>query len=114
MITGAAAIMVVVFGAFMLADIVIIKSMGFGLALAVLIDATIVRGLLVPATMRLMGRWNWWAPAPVKGVVDRLGLGHARPGPARRRRRRGGLAVRHRSTAAPRSRGRTGAGVSVC
>lgn len=51
-ITGAAAIMVVVFGGFILADIPIIKSMGFGLAFAVLIDATIVRGLLVPATMR--------------------------------------------------------------
>ncbi|MDP9359242.1 MAG: MMPL family transporter, partial [Chloroflexota bacterium] len=76
-ITGAAAIMIVVFGGFMLADIVIIKSMGFGLALAVLIDATIVRGLLVPATMRLMGRWNWWAPARVRSLVDRLGLGHA-------------------------------------
>jgi uncharacterized membrane protein YdfJ with MMPL/SSD domain len=75
-ITGAAAIMVVVFGAFMAADVVIIKSMGFGLALAVLIDATIVRGLLVPATMRLMGRWNWWAPEPVRRVVGRLGLSH--------------------------------------
>ncbi|MBA3336937.1 MAG: MMPL family transporter, partial [Chloroflexia bacterium] len=75
-ITGAAAIMVVVFGGFILADISIIKSMGFGLALAVLIDATIVRGLLVPATMRLMGDWNWWAPAPVKSFIDRLGLGH--------------------------------------
>ncbi|MGI8485909.1 MAG: MMPL family transporter [Thermomicrobiales bacterium] len=75
-ITGAAAIMVVVFGGFMLADIAILKSMGFGLALAVLIDATIVRGLLVPATMRLMGRWNWWAPAPVKRIVDRLGFSH--------------------------------------
>ena len=81
-ITGAAAIMVVVFGGFMLADIVIIKSMGFGLALAVLIDATIVRGLLVPATMRLMGRWNWWAPAPIRRVVDRLGLAHQSTMPA--------------------------------
>lgn len=75
-ITGAAAIMVVVFGGFMLADISIIKSMGFGLAFAVLIDATIVRGLLVPATMRLMGKWNWWAPTSVRKVVDRLGFGH--------------------------------------
>jgi uncharacterized membrane protein YdfJ with MMPL/SSD domain len=78
-ITGAAAIMIVAFGAFMLADIVIIKSMGFGLALAVLIDATIVRAILVPATMRLMGNWNWWAPRPVKTIVERLGLGHAEP-----------------------------------
>lgn len=75
-ITGAAAIMVVVFGGFMLADISILKSMGFGLALAVLIDATVVRGLLVPATMRLLGDRAWWAPAPVGRLVDRLGLGH--------------------------------------
>ena len=80
-ITGAAAIMIVVFGGFVLADVVIIKSMGFGLALAVLIDATIVRGLLVPATMRLLGRWNWWAPAPVAALVRRLGLGHAEVAP---------------------------------
>ncbi len=80
-ITGAALIMVVVFGGFMLADIVILKSMGFGLAIAVLIDATIVRGLLVPATMRLLGRWAWWAPSPVRRVVDRLGLGHEEPMP---------------------------------
>ena len=78
-ITGAAAIMVVVFGGFMLADIVILKSMGFALALAVLIDATIVRALLVPATMRLLGRWNWWAPAPLGRLVDRVGLGHEGP-----------------------------------
>lgn len=76
-ITSAAAIMMVAFGAFMLADIVIIKSLGFGLTLAVLIDATIVRGLLVPATMRLLGDWNWWAPAPLKSIVGRIGLSHA-------------------------------------
>ncbi|HEY7031055.1 MAG TPA: MMPL family transporter [Thermomicrobiales bacterium] len=73
-ITGAAAIMIIAFGGFLLADIVVIKSLGFGLALAVLIDATIVRALLVPATMRLMGRWNWWAPSSVRALVDRLGL----------------------------------------
>lgn len=81
-ITGAAAIMIVAFGAFMLADIPIIKSMGFGLALAVLIDATIVRALLVPATMRLMGELNWWAPRPVKSLVDRIGLTHTEPAAA--------------------------------
>ncbi|MCC6944145.1 MAG: MMPL family transporter [Thermomicrobiales bacterium] len=81
-ITGAAAIMIVAFGAFMLADITIIKSMGFGLALAVLIDATIVRALLVPATMRLMGDLNWWAPRPVKALVDRLGFAHVEPVPS--------------------------------
>ena len=67
----------------MLADIVIIKSLGFGLTLAVLIDATIVRGLQVPATMRLMGNWNWWTPHPIRAVVDRLGFSHSElPAPA--------------------------------
>ena len=62
LITGAAAIMVGVFIAFALADVVIIKSVGIGLTIAVLLDATIVRALVVPATMRLLGRANWWAP----------------------------------------------------
>ncbi len=75
-ITGAAAIMIVVFGGFVIAEVTVIKSLGFGLAVAVLIDATIVRCLLVPATMRLLGRWNWWAPRPVRLAVDRLGFGH--------------------------------------
>jgi RND superfamily putative drug exporter len=61
-ITAAASIMVVVFGSFMLTRIVEIKQMGFVLGFAVLIDATIVRLLLVPALMRLMGAWNWWLP----------------------------------------------------
>lgn len=75
-ITSAAAIMVVAFGAFMLAETTIIKSFGFGLMIAVLIDATIVRALLVPSTMRLLGRWNWWAPSSVQRLVGRLGLSH--------------------------------------
>jgi putative drug exporter of the RND superfamily len=62
LITGAAAIMVAVFLAFGLADVVLIKSIGLGLALAVAIDATLVRALVVPAVMRLLGRANWWAP----------------------------------------------------
>jgi len=62
LITGAAAIMVGVFVAFALADVVIIKSVGIGLTIAVLLDATLVRALVVPATMRLLGRANWWAP----------------------------------------------------
>jgi putative drug exporter of the RND superfamily len=61
-ITSAALVMVTVFGAFVFASLVPIKSMGFGLATAVLIDATLVRVVLVPAAMRLMGRWNWWLP----------------------------------------------------
>lgn len=75
-ITGAALIMVTVFAAFALADSITIKSIGVGMAIAVLIDATIVRVLLVPSTMRLMGRWNWWAPGPLKRVADRLGFDH--------------------------------------
>jgi RND superfamily putative drug exporter len=75
-ITGAALIMVIVFAAFALADTVVIKSIGVGMALAVLIDATIIRVLLVPATMRLLGDWNWWAPSFLRRIVDRVGLSH--------------------------------------
>ncbi len=78
-VSGAATIMVAVFGGFLLADVVLIKSLGFGLAFAVFLDATIVRGVLVPATMRLMGRWNWWAPTWVTRVVQRVGVTHTDP-----------------------------------
>ena len=61
-VTSAAAIMVMVFGVFVTLELVIIKQLGFGLASAVLIDATIVRSVLLPATMRLLGEWNWWLP----------------------------------------------------
>ncbi len=61
-ITSAAAIMITVFAVFLTLELVIIKQLGFGLATAVLIDATIVRSLLLPATMRLLGEWNWWLP----------------------------------------------------
>ena len=75
-ITGAALIMVVVFAAFALADVITIKSIGVGMAIAVLIDATIIRVLLVPATMRLLGDWNWWAPGPLGRLAERLGFSH--------------------------------------
>jgi RND superfamily putative drug exporter len=75
-ITGAALIMVTVFAAFALAESITIKSIGVGMAIAVLIDATIVRVLLVPATMRLMGKWNWWAPGPLGRFAERLGFSH--------------------------------------
>jgi len=75
-ITGAALIMVTVFAAFALADTVTIKSIGVGMALAVALDATIVRVLLVPATMRLLGRWNWWAPGPLGRLAARFGFSH--------------------------------------
>ncbi len=73
-ITGAALIMVAVFAAFGLSSITFIKALGIIQALAVLIDATLVRGLLVPAFMRVMGRVNWWAPRWVQRAVSRLGL----------------------------------------
>ncbi len=77
MITGAAAVMISVFAAFALAEVITIKSIGVGMAIAVFIDATIIRVLLVPAAMRLMGRWNWWAPGPLGRLADRLGFSHA-------------------------------------
>ena len=75
LITGAAAIMFTVFMAFGLAEVVIIKAIGIGLAIAVAIDATIVRSLVVPAVMRLLGDVNWWAPRPLRRMYDWIGLG---------------------------------------
>jgi RND superfamily putative drug exporter len=75
-ITGAALIMVTVFAAFALAEVITIKSIGVGMAIAVALDATIIRVLLVPATMRLMGKWNWWAPGILGRFVDKLGFSH--------------------------------------
>ena len=71
LITWAAAIMAAVFFAFALADSVVVKAVGIGIGIAVVLDATVVRTLLVPATMRLMGRWNWWAPSWVVEVRRR-------------------------------------------
>jgi len=74
LITGAAAIMVAVFLAFGLADVVLIKSIGLGLAIAVALDATLVRALIVPAVMRLLGRVNWWAPRGLARLHRRISL----------------------------------------
>jgi RND superfamily putative drug exporter len=72
-VTSAALIVVVVAGSFVDADIVLIKALGLGVALAVAIDATVVRALLVPATMRLLGKWNWWLPDWLeRSLRDRL------------------------------------------
>jgi len=75
LITNAAALLVVVVGAFITSDILFMKTLGVGMALAVGLDATVIRALLVPATMRMMGEWNWWAPAPLKRLWQRAGLG---------------------------------------
>jgi RND superfamily putative drug exporter len=72
-VTSAALIVVVVAGSFAFADIVLIKALGLGVAIAVALDATVVRALLVPATMRLLGDWNWWMPTWLTRIVaDRL------------------------------------------
>ena len=73
-ITAAAAIMVCVFGSFVVGDLRGIKLIGFGLAVAVLIDATIVRMVLVPATMELLGRRNWWMPRWLDRVVPHVSV----------------------------------------
>jgi len=61
-VTSAAAIMVAVFGVFVTLELTIIKQLGFGLAVAVFLDATLIRSVLLPASMRLLGDWNWWMP----------------------------------------------------
>jgi RND superfamily putative drug exporter len=83
-ITSAAAIMITVFGAFALASLVPIKAMGLGLAIAVLIDATVVRLVLVPATMRLLGNWNWWIPRWLDRILPNVSIeGSSEPEPER-------------------------------
>jgi RND superfamily putative drug exporter len=67
-ITSAALIMILVFGVFAFARVLVMQFLGFGLAVAVLIDATIIRMILVPAFMQLAGRWNWWPGVPMKRV----------------------------------------------
>jgi RND superfamily putative drug exporter len=74
-ITSAAAIMVAVFGAFSLASVIVIQAVGLGMALAVALDATLIRVLMVPATMRLFGDLNWWAPPVLKRFQRWVGLG---------------------------------------
>jgi RND superfamily putative drug exporter len=76
-ITSAAALIVIVFAGFAAGEVLAIKQLGVGLAIAVLVDATIVRTLLVPATMKLLGERNWWAPAPLRRFHHRFGLHEA-------------------------------------
>jgi uncharacterized membrane protein YdfJ with MMPL/SSD domain len=73
-ITAAALLFAVAIGAFATSKLVFIKELGVGTALAVLIDASIVRALLVPSLMELLGKWNWWAPAPLRRLHNRIGL----------------------------------------
>ena len=64
-------------GAFVTSQMIFIKELGLGTAIAVLIDATIIRALLVPSLMRLLGHWNWWAPRPLRRLHARIGLSEA-------------------------------------
>jgi uncharacterized membrane protein YdfJ with MMPL/SSD domain len=73
-VTAAAVLFAVAIGAFATSKLVFIKELGLGTALAVLIDASIIRALLVPSLMELLGSWNWWAPRPLRRLHDRIGL----------------------------------------
>ncbi|MCS7051610.1 MAG: MMPL family transporter, partial [Thermomicrobium sp.] len=75
-ITGAALILVVVAAAFVTADVVLIKALGLGIALAIALDASIVRVVLVPATMRLLGQWNWWVPKRMARTLESVRVEH--------------------------------------
>ena len=73
-ITAAALLMVIVFVALSTGQVAFMRMIGLGLALAVVVDATLVRMVLVPAVMKLAGRWNWWAPGPLAKLHAKLGL----------------------------------------
>jgi uncharacterized membrane protein YdfJ with MMPL/SSD domain len=78
-VTAAALLFAVAIGAFTTSQLVFIKELGLGTALAVLIDASVIRALLVPSLMELLGEWNWWAPAPLRRLHDRIGLRESPP-----------------------------------
>jgi uncharacterized membrane protein YdfJ with MMPL/SSD domain len=76
-VTAAALLFAVAFGAFVSSEIIVLKILGLGTAIAVLLDATIIRGVLVPSLMQLLGRWNWWAPEPLRRLHAQIGLREA-------------------------------------
>ncbi|HEY3725891.1 MAG TPA: MMPL family transporter [Solirubrobacteraceae bacterium] len=84
-VTAAALLFAVAIVAFATSEIVFIKELGIGTALAVLIDASVIRALLVPSLMELLGTWNWWAPAPLRRLHARIGLHEGGPPPPRLR-----------------------------
>jgi RND superfamily putative drug exporter len=82
-VTTAAALLAVTFLAFSTSKVSFIQMFGIGTALAILVDATLIRGVLVPSFMRLAGDANWWSPAPLRRLHDRFGLSEVpAPGPA--------------------------------
>ena len=82
-VTAAALLFAVAMGAFATSQIIFIKENGVGTALAVLIDASIIRALLVPALMELLGKWNWWAPKPLRKLHERWGISESAAAPSR-------------------------------
>jgi uncharacterized membrane protein YdfJ with MMPL/SSD domain len=80
-VTAAALLLAIAVGVFVTSQIIFIKEWGLGVALAVLIDASIIRALLVPSLMELLGKWNWWAPRPLRRLHDRFGLSEGEPRP---------------------------------
>lgn len=79
LITAAAAILAASFATYASSGVIFLKMLGIGLALAVLVDATLIRAVLVPAFMRLAGSANWWAPAPLKRIHARFGISESSP-----------------------------------
>jgi RND superfamily putative drug exporter len=73
-ITAAALLLIIVVAGFASGAMAYIKLIGIGMIVAIVVDATLVRALLVPATMRLLGRWNWWAPGPLGRIYRRYGI----------------------------------------
>jgi RND superfamily putative drug exporter len=80
-VTAAALLFAIAIGAFATSQIIFIKENGVGTALAVLIDASLIRALLVPSLMELLGDWNWWAPRPLRRLHERFGLSDSTPEP---------------------------------
>jgi uncharacterized membrane protein YdfJ with MMPL/SSD domain len=76
-VTAAALLFCIAFGAFVTSEIIVLKVLGLGTALAVLLDATVIRALLLPSLMQLLGKWSWWAPTPLRRLHARIRLGEA-------------------------------------
>ncbi|MGF1648542.1 MAG: MMPL family transporter, partial [Kineosporiaceae bacterium] len=113
-VSSAALVLVIVFAGFGTGQLLLIKQMGVALAVAVVLDATLVRMLLVPATMTLLREWNWWAPGPLRRWHDRFGVseGGARPDRGRDGGLHGGHGAAPDRLSRPAARhARTGAGV---
>jgi RND superfamily putative drug exporter len=81
LITSLALLLVIVVGLFSASGVMFLKLLGVGMIVALIVDATVVRVLLVPATMRLLGQANWWAPAPLRRLYARYGIAESEPAP---------------------------------